>query len=89
MSADAIKFILDERHPIFTTASPHQPTSLHVLVCAPPAVDVTNGSARYSWVGIGFFVGFSKVGISFGFSKYRDIGFGFRFFRTNLQLLIE
>jgi len=28
---------------------------------------------------------FSKVGI--GFSKYRDIGFGF--FRTNLPLLIE
>jgi len=34
---------------------------------------------------------FSKVSIGFGigFSKYRDIGFGFRFFRTNLQLLIE
>jgi len=31
----------DERHPIFTTAWPHQPTSLHVLVCAPPAVDNT------------------------------------------------
>jgi len=28
----------------------------------------------------GFLVGFSKVGIGFGFSKYRDIGFGFRFF---------
>jgi len=41
-----IKFMQVERHPIFTTASPHQPTSLHVLVCAPPAVDVTNGSAR-------------------------------------------
>ena len=29
-----------------------------------------------------FLVGFSKVGIGFGigFSKYRDIGFGFRFF---------
>ena len=39
----------------------------------------------------GFLVGFSKVGIGFGigFSKYRDIGFGFRFFRTNLPLLIE
>ena len=38
-----------------------------------------------------FLVGFSKVGIGFGvgFSKYRDIGFGFRFFRTNLPLLIE
>ena len=38
-----------------------------------------------------FLVGFSKVGIgfAFGFSKYRDIGFGFRFFRTNLPLLIE
>ena len=36
-----------------------------------------------------FLVGFSKVGIGFdiGFSKYRDIGF--RFFRTNLPLLIE
>jgi len=34
---------------------------------------------------------FSKVGIGFGigFSKYRDIGFVFRFFRTNLPLLIE
>jgi len=34
---------------------------------------------------------FSKVGIGFGigFSKYRDIGFGFRFFHTNLPLLIE
>jgi len=34
---------------------------------------------------------FSKVGIGFGigFSKYRDIGFGLRFFRTNLPLLIE
>jgi len=34
---------------------------------------------------------FSKVGFGFGigFSKYRDIGFGFRFFRTNLPLLIE
>ena len=41
-----IKFIQDERHPIFTTASPHQPTSLRVLVYAPPAVDVTNGRAR-------------------------------------------
>ena len=28
-----------------------------------------------------FLVGFSKVGIGFGFSKYRDIGFGF-FART-------
>jgi len=40
----------------------------------------------------GFLVGFSKVGIGFGigfFYKYRDIGFGFRFFRTNLPLLIE
>jgi len=39
----------------------------------------------------GFLVGFSKVGIGFGigFSKYRDIGFGFRFSRTNLPLLIE
>jgi len=39
----------------------------------------------------GFLVGFSKVGIGFGigFSKYPDIGFGFRFFRTNLPLLIE
>ena len=38
-----------------------------------------------------FLVGFSKVGIGFGigFSKYRDVGFGFRFFRTNLPLLIE
>jgi len=38
-----------------------------------------------------FLVGFSKVGIGFGigFSKYRDIGFGFRFFRTNVPLLIE
>jgi len=38
-----------------------------------------------------FLVGFSKVGIGFGigFSKYRDIGFGFRFSRTNLPLLIE
>ena len=27
-------------------ASPHQPTSLHVLVCAPPAVDVRKCSAR-------------------------------------------
>ena len=41
-----INFTQDERHPIFTTASAHQPTSRHVLVCAPPAVDVTNGSAR-------------------------------------------
>ena len=39
----------------------------------------------------GFVVGFSKVGSGFGigFSKYRDIGFGFLFFRTNLPLLIE
>ena len=44
-----IKFIQDDRHPIFsvfTTASPHQPTSLRVLVYAPPAVDVTNASTR-------------------------------------------
>ena len=39
----------------------------------------------------GFVVGFSKVGSGFGigFSKYRDIGFGFLFFRTNLPLLIK
>ena len=37
----------------------------------------------------GFLVGFSNFGIGIGFSKYRDIGFGFRFFCTNLPLLIE
>ena len=52
------------------------------------------GSVSVFQVGIGFrflVVFFSKVGIGFGigFSKYRDIGFGFRFLRTNLPLLIE
>jgi len=56
---------------------------------APPQLEL--GLYRFlSRYRISFFlVGFSKVGIGFGFSKYRDIGFSFRFFRTNLPLLIE
>ena len=39
-----IEFIQYERHPIFTAASPHphQPTSLHVLVCAPPTITLSS-----------------------------------------------
>ena len=40
-----IKFTLVERHLIYESASLHQPTSYHVLVCDLPAVNDTNGRA--------------------------------------------
>ena len=56
---------------------------------APPQLELGRYRFFKSVSVFGFLVSFSKIGFGFGFSKYRDIGFGFQFFRTNLPLLIE